>query len=157
MIGFEMQSETKLYPPWKQALADLELSGIEPGQTIETEWLEDRFGMTAPVTIADAEKNRQLFRSLIWMLRNALLRKHRLMLRAVGGVGYRVVEPEDQTSTALRDRGDAINRELGKLMEEISFVRTDALDNAQRKANSDAISKIAALQGMTKKQLEFEG
>ena len=142
-----------LYPPWKQALSDLELAGIEPGAVIETRWLEQRFGLRPPETIADAEKNRVLFRTFIWNLRSSLLQKHRLMLRFVGGVGYRVVEVENQTSTALRDRGDAINRELAKLMVEISFVRTEELDDAGRKANSDAIAKIASLQGMAKKQL----
>jgi len=144
-----------LYPPWKQALAELELAGIEPGNTIEKQWLEERFGLKPALTIADAEKNRLLFRTLIWQLRNSLLHQHRLMLRAVGGVGYRVVEVEDQTSTALRDRGEAVTRELNKLMEEISYVRLEVLTDAGRKANSDAIAKISSLQGMAIKKLGF--
>lgn len=145
--------QPKLFPSWKQALHDLELAGIEPGQTIEKQWLDQAFGIKAATSIADFERNRMLFRSLIWQLRTNLLQKHRLMLRAVGGVGYRVVEVEDQTAVALRDRGEEVNRALNRLMEELSFVRTEQLDDAHRKTNSDAVAKVGALISMTRKQL----
>jgi len=51
----EATNPIKLYPSWKQALADWETQGIEPGQTIEKEWLEERFGITPAQTIAQAE------------------------------------------------------------------------------------------------------
>lgn len=146
--------EVTLYPSWKQALYDLEKNNISPGQIIEKKWLEKRFGITQPMTIADAEKNRLLFRTFIWHLRTDILRKHRLMLRSVDGVGYRVVEVEDQTRTAMRDRGETIKREVAKLMDEISFVRIEELDDAGRKANRDAIANVASLQGMVKRRLE---
>ena len=152
-MSMETPKELKLYPSWKQALADLELAGIEPGQTIEKEWLEEKFGIETPNTIADAERNHALFRTSIWQLRDTLLSKHKLMLRAVGGVGYRVVEPEKQTEQALRDRGGEIARALDKLHCEVKFVRLDALDDTQRKANADALAKVGALLAMSKKQL----
>ena len=143
----------KLYPSWKQALADLELAGIEPGQTIEKDWLEDKFGITTANSIADAERNQALFRTSIWQLRETLLSKHRLMLRAVSGVGYRVVEPEKQTEQALRDRGEEVSRALGKLHCELTYVRLDSLTDAQRKANADALAKTGTLLSMSRKQL----
>jgi len=143
----------KLYPSWKQALADWEAQGIEPGQTIEKEWLEERFGITTAQTIAQAEKNNQLFRTSIWQLRETLLTKHKLMLRAVAGVGYRVVEPEKQTEQALRDRGEEVARALCKLHDEVTCIRLDALDDGQRKANADAQAKVGALLSMARKQL----
>jgi len=145
--------ELKLYPSWKQALADLELAGIEPGQTIEKDWLEDKFGITPANSIADAERNQALFRTSIWQLRETLLSKHRLMLRAVSGVGYRVVEPEKQTEQALRDRGEEVSRALGKLHSELTYVRLDSLTDAQRKANADALAKTGTLLSMSRKQL----
>jgi hypothetical protein len=143
----------RLYPSWKQALHELEMAGIAPGQTIEKEWLEEKFGIEPAVSIADFEKNGALFRTSIWQLRETLLQKHSLMLRAVAGVGYRVVEPDKQTDTALRDRGEVIARELAKLHDEVTHVRTDALDDAQRKANADAVAKVGMLIGLTRKKL----
>ena len=152
----EATKELKLYPSWKQALHDLEVAGIEPGQTIEKEWLENAFGIEQALTIADAEKNRALFRSSIWELRGRLLTKHRLMLRSVGGVGYQVIESEKQTEVALRDRGAEVARALERMHDEVTFVRVELLSDAQRKANADAVAKVGALIGMTRKQLGFE-
>lgn len=151
----EATNPLKLYPSWKQALADWEAQGIEPGQTIEKEWLEERFGITPAQTIAQAEKNNQLFRTSIWQLRETLLNKHKLMLRAVAGVGYRVVEPEKQTEQALRDRGEEVARALGKLHDEVNHIRLDALDDSQRKANADAQAKVGALLSMARNQLKL--
>jgi hypothetical protein len=153
MTDTPTSKELKLFPSWKQALADLELAGIQPGQTIEKDWLEEKFGLTPASTIADASRNQALFRTSIWQLRETLLSKHKLMLRAVGGVGYRVVEPEKQTEQALRDRGEEIARALCKLHDEVTYVRLDALDDSQRKANADALAKVGALLSMSRKQL----
>ena len=114
--------QPKLFPSWKQALHDLELAGIEPGQTIEKQWLDQAFGIKAATSIADFERNRMLFRSLIWQLRTNLLQKHRLMLRAVGGVGYRAVEVEDQTAVR-KTNSDAVAK-VGAL---ISMTRKQLL------------------------------
>lgn len=115
------------------------------------------FGIKQAYTLADFERNRSLFRTSIWNLREALLTRHRLMLRAVGGVGYRVVEPEKQTETALRDRGEEVSRALARLQDEVSYVRTEQLDDAQRKANADAVAKVGVLIGMARKQLGYGG
>lgn len=146
-------TEPKIYPAWRQTLADLELAGIEPGQTIDRDWLLTSFGIDAPATVAEVEKNQQAFRSFFWAFRQELLHKHKLMLRAVAGVGYEVILPKDHTQRAMRDRGEEINRALAKLADEISFVRVEELDAAGRKANNDAIAKVGALMGMTNKQL----
>lgn len=145
----------KLYPAWREALSQLELAGIAPGQTIDREWVERAFGIEPAATVADYEKNRQLFRKFFWELRTELLKKHRLLLRAVNGVGYEVIHPRRQTARAMADRGEEVARALQKLADEISYVRTEELDDAQRKANLDAQAKVGALIGMARKKLAF--
>lgn len=145
--------QPRFYPAWRHALHELELASISPGQTIQKVWLEELFGLQVPQTIAEAEKQRLTFLGLFDQLRWALLEKHRLMLRPVPGVGYRVVEPEQQTSVAMKDRGAELMRALGKMAAEISHVRLEALDDTQRKANADAQAKVGALVGMSRKQL----
>ena len=149
------QQQPKLYPAWRQALSELLLADLQPGTVIEKTWLEEKFDIKPPNTIAEAEKNQSVFRFFIWKLREELLKEHRLMLRPIDGVGYRVVESEEQTATALRDRGEEINRSLSRLMDEISYVQTDKLDDAARKTNSDAVAKVGTLMGMVKKKLSF--
>lgn len=145
-----------LYPPWREALKELELAGIQPGQTIEKRWLEQQFGIQEPTTIAQAQKNQLLFLSCSVRLRDELLRKHSLMLVALPGVGYQVVEPADQTSVAMRIRVAEVNHALSKLMDEISYVRLDELDDAGRAANANARAKVGVLIGMAGKKLKLE-
>jgi hypothetical protein len=76
-----------------------------------------------------------------------------LVIRSLNGIGYEVLDPRHQTHRVMRDRGEAINRELLKLADEITFVRLDELDETQRKANLDAQAKVGALMSMTRKKL----
>ena len=151
------ENEPKIYPPWRYALEVLEQRGIEPGSVIETDRLLELFGIRTAKTMADFQKNTQLFRFFVWQLRSELMKKHRLVIRSLNGVGYEVLEPRHQTSRVMRDRGEAINRELIKLADEITFVRLEELDETQRKANLDAQAKVGALMSMTRKKLGFAG
>jgi len=38
----------KLFPAWRQTLAELEQAGIHAGQVISKRWLEERFGIREP-------------------------------------------------------------------------------------------------------------
>jgi hypothetical protein len=145
--------EPRLFPPWRQTLKQLEAMNVQPGQTITKEWLEASFGMRPARTIAEHERNHHLFRKLFWMLRTELLETHQLMLRAVAGVGYEVVEPQRQTQVALRDRGLDVARALQKLNSELTHIRHDLLTEEQRKENADALAKVGVLTSMATKQL----
>ena len=140
----EATNPLKLYPSWKQALAEWETQGIEPGQTIEKEWLEERFGITPAQTIAQAEKNNQLFRTSIWQLRETLLTKHKLILRPVAGVGYRVVEPSEQEGLA-RGRQRRARRQIAKGVSLVVNVDRNALTIEQR-ASVDALCQVLTAQ-----------
>lgn len=142
--------EVKLHPAWRQALADLLLDGLAPGSVIDKDWLNNAFGLTAPRTIAEAEKQRLLFLSMFSGLRTELLEQHRLMLRPVQGVGYEVIDPRRQTEVAQRDRFRTVRRELRHLVAELSFVQHDQLSPAQRQANSDALARVGVLAGMAR-------
>lgn len=145
----------QLYPAWKQALYDIEAAGLQPGQTIDKQWLENAFGLKPAQTISDFERNRHLFRAFFWNFRTQLLERHQLMLRPIAGVGYEVVEPQHQTAVALRDRGHAIGQEIKKLSMELQHIRADALTDDQRKANADALAKVGLLGAMAEKQLQI--
>jgi hypothetical protein len=149
--------QPKVYPPWRYALEVLEQGGIEPGSVIEKDRLIELFGIPQPKNMAEFQKNTHLFRFFVWQLRSELMKKHRLVIRSLNGIGYEVLEPRHQTSRVMRDRGEAINRELLKLADEISYVRLEALDDSQRKANLDAQAKVGALMSMTRKKLGFAG
>lgn len=148
--------EVKLYPPWRQAEADLLAQGLKDGSVIPMQWLRDAFGITEAATLADHDRNRMLFNSQIGELKAGLLENHRIDLRLVEGVGYMVIPPDQQTSRAMKDRGDEMARLLDKLQRQVTYVRTEALTDAQRAENADACAKVGALVSMSRKHLALE-
>lgn len=145
---------TTLYPAWRQAEKQLLASGLTPGQIITHEWLTEAFGLRPATTIEQHERNKLTFLRQLSDLRDSLLEKHQLMLRAVTGVGYSVITPDKQTSVAMQDRTKAIRHELAKLAREVSNVRVDELTDDQRKENADAQAKLGAMRSMFRKQLK---
>lgn len=143
----------RLYPAWKQAESDLLAEGLRPGQVITREWLESAFGIKPANDIAQYKKNELVFLRQFTDLRDSLLETHALMLRPLVGVGYQVVLPENQTAVAMRDRTNEVRAALGKLAREISHVRHEALTDAQRKENTDAVAKVGGLVAMVRKRL----
>ena len=145
----------KLFPAWRQTLAELEQAGIHAGQVISKRWLDERFGIREPLTIQEAERNRFIFLRSMTSLREALLEKHQYMLRSVPGVGYEIIPPERQTDVALRDRGEQIRRALQTLAIELTYIRADELTDEQRRQNTGALAKVGALAGMAGRQLGY--
>lgn len=145
---------TALYPAWRQAEKQLLDSGLAPGQIITHEWLFDAFGLRQATTIEQHERNKLAFLRQLTDLRDSLLDKHQLMLRAVAGVGYSVITPDKQTGVAMHDRTKAIRNELAKLCREVSNVRVSELTDDQRKENADAQAKLGALRSMFRRQLK---
>jgi hypothetical protein len=143
-----------LYPAWRQAEADLLEQGITEGSLITDEWLDKAFGIKPPQTVAEVQRVQLLRLSNMVALRDSLLQNHRMMLRRTEGVGYTVVPAADQTRVAMKDRTDEVKRAMSKLMREISNVKTEALNDAQRQENTNAIAKLGILRGMVRKQLK---
>lgn len=150
-------SELKLFPSWRQAAKELIDAGLEPGKIIAKSDLERLFGITPAQTIAELERNRMLWLRNMSDLRDALLREHCVMLMSVPGIGYRLVEPEQQTSTALAVRGRAIALQMGRLHDDLTYIKVDALTDDQRKENTDALARVGVLMGMANKQLNHGG
>jgi hypothetical protein len=84
-------------------------------------------------------------------LRHCLLTKHQMMLRSEPGVGYRVIVPEKQTSTALKDGTREMQRTLARMSRELIHVDHSRLDDAARKENTDALARLAQLRSFVTK------
>lgn len=144
-----MSEDIKLYPAWRQALADMVDGGLlKPGSVITREWLTEHFGIKNPETIPEYERAQLDFLRQFSEMREALLEDHLVMLRPVIGIGYEVVPPEQQTRRAVSDRMHRINREARKLSAELSFVNREALSDSARADNSNALAKLGALSTM---------
>lgn len=145
--------QPKLYPAWKQAERDLLAGGLTYGSLITDEWLESTFGLEAPKTIAEFERNQLMRLNQQQQLFDSLLENHRMMVERVKGVGYTVLPPERQTSVAMDRRGREVKSALSKMAREISFVNTAMLTDSQRKENSDAQAQMGALRALMRKHI----
>lgn len=145
-----------LFPAWRQALRTLVRAGIHPGQIITRDWLNDAFGIRGAMTVAEVQRNALAFLRQMTDLREALLKNHQVMLRAEPGIGFRVIEPRNQTAIAMRDRQAEIKRSFEKLALEVSCIKVEALDDASRKENSDAAAKVGAMQALMRPHLKAD-
>lgn len=142
------QQIPQLFPAWRHAESRLLIEGLEPGKIIPREWLMDAFGLREPQTVPEVQRNALIFLRQLTDLRDSLLCRHSIMLRAISGIGYQVVPPESQTGVAMKDRTDEIKRSFAKLTREISHVQMDALNDSQRADNTNAIAKVGALRAL---------
>jgi hypothetical protein len=141
--------DIKKSPIWKQAVEDFLASDYAYGDTVPHGWFVDHFELEQPTT-AKQQKDfqAQLARSLA-KFRMHMLKHHLMDFVNVWGEGYLVVKPGEQTSYALKDTRDTIRKAIIEGMNRLVYVNHDALTDAQRRENTDAVNKVASLQSMT--------
>jgi len=149
-----------LHPEWKQALKTILEMNPQPGDVVPRAWLEEM------LELPDARTAEQFqARQLKWLqqferLRDELLTTHQIWLRANGDGGYEVVPPARQTELAYADYSRAAFLKLKRMATVAKNVKLSELTDAQRRANTDSLSKISMLVGMVggamigQKQLE---
>lgn len=148
-------SEVKLFPAWKQAVQDF-LADFRYGDTVPHGWLVERFGLPAPddrMTAAAFQARQFEWLASIEGFKQTLLSEHKVYLQSVRGEGYRWVHPGEQTAAATRE----FEKEAGKAFraagQRLRHIRIGELTDDQRRANIDALAKMASLRGTTRKAL----
>lgn len=149
--------EPKKFPSWRQAAEEF-LSKFKYGDLVGHEWLEQRFGM---VSVGETQKmTAQQFRErqFEWLanvdaFKAELLIEHQVCLQTVRGQGYRWVEPKDQTDVAIREFESGARKIFRTAGDKLRKLRHLELTDEGRRANSDAVAKVAALSGMASKAL----
>ena len=150
-------TELSKTPRWKQAVDEL-MDEFAYGDLVTHEWMETRFGMPS---IADtqrltAEQFRE--RQFEWLanveaFKAALLKDHQVCLQSVRGQGYRWVPPGEQTGVAVREFEHSARKVFRNAGHKLRNLRHLELTDEERRANVDAVTKIAALSGMATKAL----
>lgn len=146
-----------LFPAWKQAVKDF-LSAFKYGDLVPHDWLEDHFGM---LTIEDSERltaNAFRARQFAWLanieaFKHELLTTHQVCLESVRGEGFRWVPPHEQTGMATKEFERDARKTFRAVGLRLKNLRAGELSDSQRRENVDAIAKVSALRGMTRKAL----
>lgn len=151
-----MTEPLRLYPAWRQVEAELLAAGLQDGATIPMQYLRKALGVQDPRELDGDEALReqlQFNRAMGWLC-DSLLKNYRIKLRVVPTVGYMVVPPDEQTFLAVKERGAEMQNALRRGLDEVTYVRTELLNDQQRRENADAQAKLAALSSVAKGTLQ---
>jgi hypothetical protein len=151
------EQELNLFPAWKQAVKDF-LAEFQYGDLVPHEWLEAHFGL---LTIEDSQRltaNAFKARQFAWLanieaFKAELLTTHQVCLESVRGAGFRWVPPAEQTGYATKEFERDARKTFSSAGKRLKHIRLSELSEGQRAENVDAIAKISALRGMTRKAL----
>lgn len=145
-----MDGTVRYEPGWRNALHAIESGAYTYGDLIPTDDLYRMLNLERPVgriTAEEHNKHRLQFMGQLDELKRRLLHENNMALAADNGRGYRIVLPEEQTEYAVKmgfeDLRKAI-RKMGNLLTCIDYAR---LNDERRKANADALSRVAAARG----------
>jgi hypothetical protein len=146
-----------LFPQWRQAVQDF-LAQFRYGDMVTHDWLESHFGMPTledGLTMTpEAFRTRQFeWLANVEAFKSALLQDHQVCLQSVRAQGYRWVPPHEQTGFAAKEFEREAVRVFRTAGHRLKNVRQDELTDRQRRENVDAVAKLSALSGMTKKAL----
>lgn len=150
-------SELTKYPAHKQAVEDF-LKEFEYGGLVGHDWLEARFGMPSMGESKLLTQEQFKARQFEWLasveaFKEELLKEHQVCLQSVRGRGYRWVPPHEQTGVAMDELGRNVRKVFRGAGQKLRHLRITELTDEQRKTSLDAVAKLSALQGMTRKEL----
>ena len=145
------------HPLWRQAVQDF-IAEFAYGDIVGHDWLEAHFGMPGMADdeqlTADQFRERQFeWLSNVEAFKHELLRDHHICLQSIRGKGYRWVPPHEQTDLAVSEFQRGAKKIFDATGQKLRSMRISELNDEQRRGNLDAVAKLSALQGMTRKAL----
>jgi len=149
-----VSNETKLDPIYLQAI-QIAVIKFTYGDVIKLSWLHENFEIEIPEfgSKKDYEQCTFKFMACMDMFRETLLKEHLMMLSSVRGVGYRVLNPNEQPDEAMSRLKSRVKKETTKAMESLSFINEALLDDESAKKRDSSMGKIAALSAFSKTRL----
>lgn len=152
-----MDNVTK-HPLHKQAVQDF-IDEFQYGDMVSHDWLEEHFGMPAihdsKRLTADQFRERQFeWLANVEAFKSELLKEHQICLQSVRGQGYRWVPPHEQTEVALTEFQRGAKKIFSAAGSKLRNLRVLELTDEERRENIDAVARLSALSGMSRRALK---
>ena len=145
-------TNVQLYPIWKEAVKKLIDGGLTYGSSVKRSYLIELCGLEPPTRVEDVRKFDLDVLRFITDIKETLLTAHCMLLVSDHAGNYHVVAPDSQTEYAVESGIKAIGREMRRMSMNISFVKTELLNDQQRAKNADAQAKVSMLAGMIRNE-----
>lgn len=145
-----------LDPIWRQAALEV-VATFAYGDIIPHAWLYEHLAIAEPVGLMSADEYRALAFDLLRKvdaLRDELLLQHQRYLMSVRSIGYKIIEPPQQTMAAMGRFQKELRRSLGQAMTALVHVNTTLLNLDDARENAEAKAKLAIFRTIHLKQLE---
>lgn len=139
----------------KNTIKAFELCGFSYGSIIKKDWFMSQFGISAALTVEDAERNTTLYASFMGSLRTALLIEKKMALKTKRGYGQEVVKPMNQTMWAMDEFSSGLRKAYNKTIDRVSNIDFDELTSREISENTDAIAKLSFFAKRTSKHLRW--
>ena len=152
----QQQPEIAKPPLWRLTVDRFLAAGYKADDVIRHAWFYESLGLEEPSSTtpnAIAEKTNWQYCAGMERVRRLLLEDHQIFLVNVRGVGYRWVPPGEQTGVAMQEWEQDLKgatREAGRRFLNVAH---EALTDAQRKENSEALAKLASFKVMRRRLL----
>lgn len=145
------------YPPWREAINVFLKEEHKPGDTLDFKWLYDNFALERPqkdTPFHQVQKTELQFLAQFKSFEEALLTEYQIALANVRGVGYKIVPPGEQTDWAERTGVGEVKKALRKQRDRLTNIDLPQLTPEQRKANADALARLAMMASMVKRAMD---
>ena len=149
-----METQTKLYPNWKQAVKDA-VHQFEYGDVITFEWIYVNFEMVPPklATPKKWQEYQLTFMAAMANFKSMLLEEHKMYLQNVRGEGYLIVMPGDQSDLSFKKMSKGVIKHIKKGYVSLINVNYNKLTMDERRVNSDKLAVIASLKTIVQRRI----
>ena len=148
------------YPPYKDAIKKFFEHHYTYGSLIKHEWFFEAFGLPVidkgSFTKEKADKIQLQFLTNLVGFRRHLLHHHQMALASKAGVGYEVVQPQDQSKWAYNSGKRKILKALHEQTEYLTNVDFARLTAEQQRENANYLSRTSAARAMMKESEQLE-
>lgn len=144
----------KLNDESKQLVLDI-LSGFTFGDTIPHSWIDNQLQLDDPASINGVQANEQAMHKMCVLdkAKDMLLINHQIHIVNVRGVGYKLVEPKEQTDVVMKNFSKKIKGTLRKTHKGLTNIRTSHLSHTERQRNVDAQTLLRGFGRTAQKRL----
>ena len=146
------------YPIWRQAAKDA-TSEFAYGDTIPLAWIREHLEIEEPEGLMSVETHRRLSFDLLQKVdgfRSCMLEDYKRMIVNVRGVGYKVIEPPNQTDAAMKRFRRDFYKSWGQAMTNLVHINESMLSLDEARANAEAKAKLAWFKSTGAKQIEHQ-
>lgn len=131
---------------WKAAIVKMREDGLTYGDIITHEEMYNLIGVPMPEKLTgfrDIKQAQLAYIHNVEKIRRELLEEDQMDMQNVRGIGYQIVNPNEQTSKAMGDMMADIKRVLRRTAGRIGFVDLARLSAEEQRENTDARARLS--------------